>query len=170
MSLFSQIQEGKTVAPVALPVAVPVLQPKPLVILHSRSIQTEEKRSFHHFYNNVIEINKFNDEKKLTDFDSKDTVIFVDIRSERGRDWLASNAKYMDDKVDPIVWVKSSGDEDTHETLKYRYETKRLRTNECKDKQSFLHQLFQEAVSPIIGKKKKFISKLLNCLCASGGN
>ena len=127
----------------------------PLIILHSRKVETEEKKNFYKFFNNVIEINKYNEEKTLLDLSNPDTCIFVSLTTTIGRDWWSSNCKYANEKTDPIVWLKNSGDEDTAESLKYKYETKRIHTHDYKDKASFLHNLYQEAISPILSKKKK---------------
>lgn len=138
---------------------------KPLVVLLSRSFHELEKKEFYKHFTNVVELNQYNLDKKLTDFPPADSVVVVDLRETAQRDWWGVNCK-LTDANDPIIWVRASSDEDKGETLKYKYDCKRVRTDQ-KNKVDFLHQLFQTTIAPVVGRKKKLLGKLVDCVCGS---
>lgn len=142
------------------------IQIKPLVLLHSRSVTEAEKKSFFAHFVHVTFINEYTLNKKLTDyFNVADSVLFIDLRKQDTRDWYAINCKMLDEN-DPIVLLKAPGDE-VGDDLLYKYECKRVNTDNVKNKQDLLFNLFQTAVTTVVGKKTKLFKTLLNCVCGS---
>ena len=76
---------------------------KPLVVVQSRDLSIPQMVQFHKHFNNVVVINSFTKDKKVTDYTPND-VLFVDIRTQVGRDWFSSNNKLLDTNLDNVVW------------------------------------------------------------------
>ena len=143
---------------------------KPLIILQSRDFKNEEKKMLFKWFNAITEVNEITKSKKITDF-TKNDLIICDIRSSMGRDWWGFNSKYVDATVDNIVWCRAQGDELKDEEFQnsIRFENKRLpEIADVGSLQDLLHYLLQPlTVKKVLTSKKKFLKKLLCCLCSA---
>ena len=147
---------------------------KPLVVLQSRDFNKTELALFYQFFTNVVIINAFNINKKVTDFTINDVVI-VDIRIPGCRDWYSQNLKLLNVTVDNIVWcrlsaqsVKKDDKDEFYNSI--RFENKRLQGNFL-TRNDFMHALLQTSTTPVIQTRgKKILQALFKCICGTAKN
>ena len=145
---------------------------KPLVVVQSRDLSIPQMVQFHKHFNNVVVINSFTKDKKVTDYTPND-VLFVDIRNQVGRDWFSANNKLLDAHLDNVVWCRASGQsvkksdrDEFYDTI--RYENKRLSEGPFSNRMELLHHLLSSTSTPIVQTRlKKLLKLLVKCVCGS---
>ncbi len=139
---------------------------KPLIVLASREITKEEYGLFYEHFNNVIVVNEFTVSKNVCQYTQNDCVV-VDMKQEYGRQFWSSNVKYLDLKVDNVVWLKEAGQtvSDYH-FLEGVYVCKRI-PKKVNSKIEFLHHLLSDVVPMFESRAKGILKKVFGCLFTS---
>lgn len=137
-------------------------QPKPIVLCHSRDINTVEKIALYKFLN-VLEFNHELHNGKVLQFMPADLVT-IDLRSSKNRNYLAQHIMEYKPSDKALVWVRDPGDVlPESDTFKFSSEIKRFNID-AQTKDELLSSLKQVHIPKVEGRVKRVLKKLLSCL------
>ena len=138
----------------------------PIILLCSRDLTKSELIQINKYFS-TLQYNKYYHADKVASTAPFECII-VNLSSSASRDWWSVQCKNFT-ATDDVIWVRNSGDEQNADNLdgfQYKYSTKRIRLD-CPDKATFINSLRQTHIATVISQKKKFLKKLLGCLCSS---